>query len=376
MSKINTFFLRVAARCNLSCDYCYVFRHRDKSWMNYPAQMCLTTVQKFAARLKEYVDKSDLTEINVVFHGGEPLVLGGKRIIEYTDLICATVGEKARVSFSMQTNGTLITQDFLDCCLMRNIGISVSIDGPKAIHDKHRCYASGGGSFSTVLNNIHLLQKYGSIFDGVIGVIDPMFSPEDVLNFFDEMDLLDVDLLLPDSTYQDPPLGRDENSSLYTDWLCAAFDCWFKTHQRLHFRTFEYILKGILGLDTDLDAFGLGELDYLTIEADGSYHTSDILKVAYENASAIGGTLDDMSICEALNSPKISEYNELLSWNSLPDKCKICEYGYICGGGSLPHRYSPDTGFQNPTVYCQEMYSLIAHAKASILQELKEEAIK
>lgn len=376
MSKINTFFLRVAARCNLNCDYCYVFKHRDKSWMNYPAQMSLETVQKFAIRLKEYVDQSGLTEINIVFHGGEPLVLGSNRIIEYADLICATMSNKIKVFFSLQTNGTLITQDFLDCCLMRNIGISVSIDGPKTVHDKHRCYVNGDGSFNTVLNNIHLLQKYDSIFDGVIGVIDPTFSPEVVLGFFDKMDLLDVDLLLPDSTYQDPPLGRDANNSLYSDWLCTAFDCWFRAHQRLHFRTFEYILKGILGLDTDLDAFGLGELDYLTIEADGSYHTSDILKVAYENASAIGGTLDNMSIHEALNSPKISEYNELLSWNFLPEKCKICEYGHICGGGSLPHRYSPDTGFQNPTVYCPEMYSLITYAKESILQELNEEAAR
>lgn len=68
--------------------------------------------------------------------------------------------------------------------------------------------------------------------------------------------------------------------------------------------------------------FGLGALDYLTIETDGSYHTSDILKVAFENASYLGMDLSKNTIEEALNSDKVKEYNHLLSIESLPPKCK------------------------------------------------------
>ena len=50
--KINTFFLRVAASCNLDCDYCYVFKHRDMTWKNMPAVMLESTVQSFAKRLR------------------------------------------------------------------------------------------------------------------------------------------------------------------------------------------------------------------------------------------------------------------------------------------------------------------------------------
>lgn len=75
---VNTFFLRVAASCNLDCDYCYVFKHRDMSWKTMPPIIKSEIVEKFAERLKEYADKNALKNINIIFHGGEPLVCGEK----------------------------------------------------------------------------------------------------------------------------------------------------------------------------------------------------------------------------------------------------------------------------------------------------------
>lgn len=84
---VNTFFLRVAASCNLDCDYCYVFKHRDMSWKNMPSIMHREIVVKFAERLKEYTDKFALKSVNIIFHGGEPLMCGEQRIIEFVDII-------------------------------------------------------------------------------------------------------------------------------------------------------------------------------------------------------------------------------------------------------------------------------------------------
>ena len=375
MTLINTFFLRVAARCNLSCDYCYVFRHRDMSWKNMPAHMALSTVELFASRLKEYLSATGLKEANIIYHGGEPLIVGPERIIEFTDIICRVVGEIAKVSFSLQTNGTLLNEHFLNQCRDRNIGISLSFDGHKAIHDKHRKYVTGSGSFDDVYSASKLLQRFPSIFEGIIGVIDPQFEPEETLKFFEENGLLTVDMLLPDSTYQDPPLGRNCDPALYSTWLCKAFDSWFFHHQSINFRTFEHVLKGLMGIESSLDSFGLGELDYLTIETDGAYHTTDILKSTYENASALGLTLTDAAITKALEHEKIAEYNRLLSWDCLPQVCKDCRFGAICGGGSLPHRYSPENGFDNPTVYCEEMKTLIEHAEQVLKSAIEGEKV-
>lgn len=372
--NINTFFLRVAASCNLDCDYCYVFKHRDRSWEKMPALMSEDTVISFAKRLREYAKNIGVGEVNIIFHGGEPLMCGEKRLIEFADTITGVLGSGIKVSYSMQTNGTLLTETFLDECEKRNIGISLSIDGHKCVHDKHRKYKNGKGSHDEVLNGIKLLKKHPTIFEGVIGVIDPYYEPEDILQFFDELGIENVDMLLPDSTYIDLPKGRTEQPELYKNWLIKAFDAWFYNHQSIHLRTFEHILTGILGEEGGaLDAFGLGSLDYLTIETNGTYHTSDILKVAYENASAIGFGVNEGSFEQALSSEKVKQYNTLLSAEVLPRKCKKCVYARLCGGGTLPHRYNKVNGFDNPSVYCEEMYSLINHAVATLTKAIETE---
>lgn len=371
---INTFFLRVSSSCNLNCDYCYVFKHRDKSWKRMPPIMNLDSIIMFTKRLNEYIISNDIKEINIIFHGREPLMCGADTLINYSDIIKQSVSNNVKLNFSLQTNGTLITESFLNKCYDRNIGISVSIDGSCNSHNKHRKYKNGEGSFNDVLNNIIRLKEFPTIFEGVIGVIDPFISAEETVGFFDNLEVEHVDLLLPDSTYLDPPPGRDTDKSLYSKWLIDAFDSWFFYHQSIHLRTFEHILNGIIGEDGTLDTFGLGQLDYLTIETDGSYHTTDILKVAFENASYIGYGINDKSISDAINSDKVKQYNSLLSYSKLPSKCTSCKYSHICGGGSLPHRYNPSNGFDNPSIYCDEYFLLIEHANHIILKAIEDAA--
>lgn len=374
MSKIRTFFLRIAARCNLNCDYCYVFKHRDMSWKNMPPIMDDKTVSMFAKRLLNYIkSNSDIDEVNVIFHGGEPLIAGEETLFRFVEIIENTVGETANVNFSLQTNGTLLTDQILMKFEEKNIGVSLSIDGPTKAHNRHRKYISGKGSFEDVLNGAKLLLKYPNIFEGIIGVIDPNNDPDELLNFYSENGLINMDLLLPDSTYDDKPIGREENKNLYKDWLNKCFDLWFTKYQDLNFRTFEGILSSLVGVKTQSDTFGLGELDYLTIETDGAYHTTDILKITYENASHMNMTIFDTEINDALNDSSIKEYNKLLSYDNLSEKCKKCRWIHVCGGGSLPHRYSSDSGFNNPTIYCEEMYSLIEHASTVLSQEMQKE---
>ena len=277
--------------------------------------------------------------------------------------------------FSIQTNGTLLTEKFVNACDIRNVGISLSLDGMQPVHDKHRKYKNGLGSYNDVIKGITILKNHPKIFEGIIGVIDPYSEPQSLFSFYESQHIDNIDLLLPDSTYLDPPAGRNDNPDLYKEWLISAFDSWFFNFQSIRFRTFESLLGGLLGRSTGSDSFGLGSLDYLTIETDGSYHTSDILKVAFENASYMGIDLQSSSIDNALCNDKISEYNMWLSKERLPQKCKKCPYGGICGGGSLPHRYSPENLFDNPTIYCEEMFALIRHAQIVMEKAINEETI-
>lgn len=373
MCAIQTFFFRVSARCNLACEYCYVFKHKDMSWRDLPRTVSSDTVALFAERLREYAEHEDLQNILVVLHGGEPLLVGSTVLVQHMDTIRDFMRDTTQVNFSLQTNGTLITNLFAEACHKRGVQISVSIDGPKHVHDSRRHGANGSGSFDRVLAGIRCLQAYPDLLCGVIGVIDPRVRANETLRFYSDAGLNIMDLLLPDATYDAPPPYRTEDPDIYLKWLIEAFDTWFDQYQHLSFRTFESILRSHLGMDTCSDTFGLGELTYLTVESDGSYHTSDILKVAYEGASKMDISLDNATIAEAASHSCMAEYNRLLMKENLPDVCRHCEFRDMCGGGSLPHRYSQVNGFSNPTVYCREMKALFSHAGRRIKDEVRAE---
>jgi len=86
------FLLKVHSRCNLDCDYCYVYRHADQSWRGRPAVMSAQVVDLIAARIAEHARQHRLAAIRVVLHGGEPLLAGPERIA----YVAATV-RRARV---------------------------------------------------------------------------------------------------------------------------------------------------------------------------------------------------------------------------------------------------------------------------------------
>lgn len=341
------------------------------SWRALPQTVSRDTVVLLANRLREYAEQEDLQNILVVLHGGEPLLVEPTILVQHMDTIRDTIRDTTQVDFSLQTNGTLITDSFAEACHKRGVQISVSIDGPRHVHDRRRHTADGAGSFERVFEGIQVLQAYPDLLCGVIGVIDPRVRVDEILRFYSDAGLNSIDLLLPDATYDTPPPYRTEHPDIYVEWLIESFDLWFDKYQNLSFRTFESILRSHLGMETCSDTFGLGELNYLTVESDGSYHTSDILKVAYEGASKMDITLESATIAEAATHKCMVEYNRLLMRENLPDACRYCEFRDMCGGGSLPHRYSQVNGFSNPTVYCREMKALFGHAGRRIEDEVR-----
>ncbi len=109
-ARITSFLVKIASRCNLACDYCYMYEHVDQTWREQPAVMAEETRRQLAHRLGEYARAAELSQLLVVFHGGEPLLAGHDRIIETTRWIRAAVPAGARVDVSLQTNGVLLSE--------------------------------------------------------------------------------------------------------------------------------------------------------------------------------------------------------------------------------------------------------------------------
>src|SRR5437868_3375634 len=95
-APMHLFICKVASRCNIDCDYCYVYHHVDQSWRHQPQRMALQTATQLGLRIGEHARRHGLPSVEVVMHGGEPLLAG----TEYLDRWCDAVASSA--------DGTLI----------------------------------------------------------------------------------------------------------------------------------------------------------------------------------------------------------------------------------------------------------------------------
>lgn len=359
---ITSFLIKIASRCNLACDYCYVYQHADQSWRDMPAVMDERTQEQIAHRVGEYARAANVPHLLLIFHGGEPLLAGPDRICEVARKVRVCVPPTTRVDVSLQTNGMLLTEEALALFARDNISVSVSIDGPREANDLHRLTHGGGSSYPGTLEAVRRLERHPDIYAGLIAVIDPAVQPERLLAFFHELNPPCLDFLLPDANHLVPPRGRDRDPDIYLRWLLRAFDLWFDQYPHLKVRTFDALLESLAGLPSQTDAFGFGDVNLLSIETDGSYHDLDVLKITRQGATHTGLSVWTASVEEAARSPRIEAHRRLLTLDGLSETCRRCPVVGVCGGGAVPHRYGAD-GFLHPTVFCREMLGLISHAR-------------
>ena len=177
---IDTVLLKVASRCNLDCAYCYVYHMGDDGWRAQPARMP-DAVQRAAVRRLANVYAHQGRPFSVVLHGGEPLLLGARGLRGLCGRLRSALPPPCGIH--LQTNGVLLTDEVVDVCVRFGVGVSISIDGPRSVHDRFRVDHDGGGSFDRVRRGIDRLTARGDarpLFAGVLAVIDPESSPDDV----------------------------------------------------------------------------------------------------------------------------------------------------------------------------------------------------
>jgi len=155
---LSTLVLNVNTGCNLACTYCY------KEDLARPAdgrRMDFATAAKSVDLLLEAGEKRD--RLNIVFFGGEPLtnVPLIRAVVAYAEDAVARAGR--RIEFSLTTNATLLTPALIEFFDAHRFGISVSMDGPKALHDRHRKSVGGRGTYDVVARKVGLLlERYRS----------------------------------------------------------------------------------------------------------------------------------------------------------------------------------------------------------------------
>ncbi len=363
------FVVKVHSRCNLACDYCYVYELADRGWRDKPRAMSPEVVARTAERVARHVRTHVLSEVEVVLHGGEPLLFGRGPIESLVRAFRAAV--PAEVRFSTQTNGTLLDRPFLE--LFRDLGVrvGVSVDGDPEAHDRHRVRTDGTGTWAEVRTALRLLaDEFRPVYGGVLCVVDVRSDPVGVYESLLEFSPPVVDFLLPHGNWSAPPPGRVPGApgTPYADWLITLFARWYRTPET-RVRLFEELLNVVLGGQSGVEGIGLTPSAQVVVETDGAISVSDILASSSPAAAFTGLHVFRDDFDRALESPEVVAGQAGRA--GLSATCRSCAVVAACGGGLRAHRFAAD-GFDHPSVYCPDLYRLVTHVRDRVAADLAE----
>jgi uncharacterized protein len=363
------FIVKVHSRCDLSCDYCYMYEMADQSWRGQPRAMSPETAELTARRIGEHAAAHRLSDITLILHGGEPLLAGRDLIAQLVTATRRSAGSGTAVTVQVQTNGIGLSDVYLKFFDELNVMIGVSLDGDIDAQDRHRRFASGRGSYAPVAAALRRLQRFPHLYSGLLCTLDLRNDPVRTYQALTAFSPPRIDFMLPHGTWAAPPPGRDPDPARtpYADWLIEVFDHWYP-RPLTRVRLFEEIMQLLLGGASDSEAVGLAPARMVVIETDGTVEQVDTLKAAFAGATATGLHVASDPLDAALLLPQIAARQ--IGSRALSAQCRVCSIHAICGGGMYSHRYREGTGFANPSVYCPDLMALISHIRDRIRADL------
>ena len=272
----------------------------------------------------------------------------------------------------IQTNGTLLDAEWAEAFRKHNVRVGVSVDGPKAIHDRVRPDRQGRGSYDAVARGVAALGDAGVPF-AILSVIPLGTDPVSVHRHLLSLGADSLSYLLPDFTHDTiAPVRARHGPTPCADFLIPVFDDWW-FHGTLEVRIADFwnIGRTILGGRSETEAIGNQPAGYAVVEADGDIEGVDVLRVCENGMAATGLNVRDASFHE-IASVSALHRQAMFEGMPLPRECRACPEAETCAGGYLPHRWSRRNGFDNPSVWCADLLKLFEHIRRRLDVPLEE----
>jgi uncharacterized protein len=350
----------------------------DSTYKNQPKVMSDAVVDGILQKTLLHCRRHNIEEFLFVFHGGEPLLAGFEFYEKFVSKAVNWLLPGVKPIFRIQTNATLLTEEWCELFGRLNIHVGISLDGTPEDNDLFRIDHSGKGSYAKIIRGLKIAQQSPFLESkpGILSVLNVNADPIKTYEHFKDLQVNSVDFLFPDSNYdQLPPPAHNNNETAYADWLIQLFDRWLyePDNKRMSIRLFEGIIMAILGGDASDEFLGFANNELLVIETNGGIESVDVLRICGDGFTKRDANVLTHEFDEALQNDLSMLYN--LSHKKLCKQCMACPVKDICGGGSLPHRYSRNNGFNNPSVYCEDLLKLITHIQNKVLEQLPGELL-
>ena len=320
----------VGDHCNLRCSYCY-----ETLRLNGAKEKTMS-VADIRLYLKNFVgNHSDISDI--FLHGGEPLLAGKEFFRAFIDII-KEMKLYGKLTLGVQTNATLIDQEWVDYFKEHKFNVGVSLDGDKEIHDMYRVDYKGRGSYNRVVEGIRLLQKNNIEF-GVISVVsaDVALIPnvaKRILNHHIELGIKYIDIhpaFTPDDT-SGSSAECNMSRTQFTDFMTQLAYAWAQSNNpELRLRCMEDILQN-LSENKSISCYAAGYCTSI-LGIDPSGAVSPCTRPFHKEY--IFGNAGDLSINKLEDQPAYKKFvkDEMTG----QQKTKDCQWSVLCGQGNCPH---------------------------------------
>ncbi|MEK7371280.1 MAG: anaerobic sulfatase maturase [candidate division NC10 bacterium] len=331
----------IGALCNLDCDYCYYLDtqrlYPDTAAPRMPDDL-------LEAYIVQYIAASPRPLINFQWHGGEPTLLGLDYFRKIVALERAHQPAGRRITNGLQTNGTLLDEEWCRFLAAEGVFVGLSLDGPQALHDRHRVTKGQKPTHKQVMRAFRLLQQH-RVRSDILCVVhaDNAGSPMAVYRFFKEIGAQHLQFLPFVEPLRDGSGGVTPHSvpaEAYGAFLCAIFDEWVRQDVgRVTVQIFDEAARPACGLPHALCHFREECGDVPVVEHNGDFYSCD----HFVDPAHRLGNLRETRLVDLVDSAPQLDFGRAKR-QALPRYCRECDVLALCNGGCPKDRFirTPD----------------------------------
>ena len=330
LRQFQIFTKPVGSICNLGCDYCY---YLEKEHLYPEGDSLIMPDDILEEYILQHLNASPDPVINFSWHGGEPTLLGLDYFRKIVALQHKHKPSNRRISNGMQTNGTLINEEWCRFFAEEGFTIGLSLDGPREIHDRYRVSKDRKPTHEKVMRGYELLRKHRIPCD-ILCVVNAynVQHPSRVYRFFKEIEAKYIGFI-PLVESQSNSISRVSERTVPAEglgvFLCTIFDEWKNQDiGRVIVQIFEETARTALGYEHALCIFRKICGDIPVIEHNGDFFTCD----HFVDAENRLGNIMETPLAELLESPEQKDFGQA-KWDTLPRYCRECEVLDMCHGG-------------------------------------------